>query len=74
VQGALDLIGGDRLEDPDASTVPSANGSQLCRSVLLLCNLVKQDGSLLALLQDHPALEGLDIPTLKELRKSQQSQ
>ena len=61
VQGALDMIESERLDDPTASTIPSPGGTYLQRALQLLSNLITQDQTLLGLIQEHPALDGIDL-------------
>ena len=63
VQGLLDLVECERIDDEDAAgTVPSASGSQLAQALQVLVQLLQHDdeGALLELVGEHPAVEDLE--------------
>ena len=64
VQGLLDLVECERLADPDAPATASASGGHLQQALQVLVNLLRHDGDdggLIELLGEHPAVEDLAL-------------
>ena len=64
VQGLLDLIGSDRLDNPTAPTSPLWSGTQLQQAMTVLCSLARRDMSLRDMCRDHPAVADLHLEVL----------
>ena len=61
LQGLLDLIDCERSAAPHRPAIASAEGSQLSQALQVLRNLASRDAAVLQIVDDHPAVEDLEL-------------